>query len=119
MELTPREKDKLMLYTAGLVAERRLARGLQLNYPEAVALISLEILEAPGILIFRVARRSRRRPPGGRLDVLLGREPAAAAAARWRDRRRWRRNRTPSRGNPREILREPYGNPTEGVLRES
>lgn len=45
MELTPREKDKLMLYTAGLVAERRLERGLQLNYPEAVALISLEILE--------------------------------------------------------------------------
>ena len=45
MELTPREKDKLMLYTAGLVAERRLARGLQLNYPEAVALISLVILE--------------------------------------------------------------------------
>ena len=45
MELTPRGKDKLMLYTAGLVAERRLARGLQLNYPEAVALISLEILE--------------------------------------------------------------------------
>ena len=45
MELTPREKDKLMLYTAGLVAERRLARGLQLNYPEAVAFISLEILK--------------------------------------------------------------------------
>lgn len=45
MELTPREKDKLLLYTAGLVAERRLARGLKLNYPEAVALISLEILE--------------------------------------------------------------------------
>ena len=45
MELTPREKDKLMLYTAGLVAERRLARGRQLNYPEAVALISLESLE--------------------------------------------------------------------------
>ena len=45
MELTPREKDKLMLYTAGLVAERRLARGLQLNYPEAVALISMEIIE--------------------------------------------------------------------------
>lgn len=45
MELTPREKDKLLLYTAGLVAERRLARGLRLNYPEAVALISLEILE--------------------------------------------------------------------------
>ena len=45
MELTPREKDKLLLYTAGLVAERRLARGLTLNYPEAVALISLEIME--------------------------------------------------------------------------
>ena len=45
MELTPREKDKLLLYTAGLVAERRLARGLRLNYPEAVALISSEIME--------------------------------------------------------------------------
>jgi urease subunit gamma len=45
MELTPREKDKLLLYTAGLVAERRLARGLQLNYPEAMALISMAILE--------------------------------------------------------------------------
>ena len=45
MDLTPREKDKLLLYTAGLVAERRLARGLTLNYPEAVALISMEILE--------------------------------------------------------------------------
>ena len=45
MELTPREKDKLLLYTAGLVAERRLVRGLELNYPEAVALISMEILE--------------------------------------------------------------------------
>jgi len=45
MELTPREKDKLLLYTAGLVAERRLARGLKLNYPEAIALISMAILE--------------------------------------------------------------------------
>ena len=45
MELTPREKDKLLLYTAGLVAEPRLARGLRLNYPEAVAIISLEIME--------------------------------------------------------------------------
>jgi urease subunit gamma len=45
VELTPREKDKLLLYTAGLVAERRLARGLRLNYPEAIALISLEIME--------------------------------------------------------------------------
>ncbi|MEQ5233983.1 urease subunit gamma [Providencia rettgeri] len=45
MELTPREKDKLLLFTAGLVAERRLARGLKLNYPEAVALISCAIME--------------------------------------------------------------------------
>jgi len=45
MDLTPREKDKLLLFTAGLVAARRLARGLTLNYPEAVALISMEILE--------------------------------------------------------------------------
>ena len=45
MELTPREKDKLLIFTAGLLAERRKARGLQLNYPEAVALISCAILE--------------------------------------------------------------------------
>ncbi len=45
MELTPREKDKLLLFTAALVAERRRARGLQLNYPEAVALISAAVME--------------------------------------------------------------------------
>lgn len=45
MELSPREKDKLMIFTAGLVAERRKARGLKLNYPEAVAYISAAILE--------------------------------------------------------------------------
>ncbi|HEY4188047.1 MAG TPA: urease subunit gamma [Polyangia bacterium] len=45
MELTPREKDKLMLFTAALLAERRKARGLKLNYPEAVAYISAAILE--------------------------------------------------------------------------
>jgi len=45
MELSPREKDKLLVFTAGLVAERRLARGLKLNYPEAVAYISAAILE--------------------------------------------------------------------------
>ena len=45
MELTPREKDKLLLFTAGLVAERRKTRGLKLNYPEAVACISAAILE--------------------------------------------------------------------------
>src|SRR6187200_2638379 len=45
MELTPREKDKLLLFTAALVAERRRARGVKLNYPESVALISAAILE--------------------------------------------------------------------------
>jgi urease subunit gamma len=45
MELSPREKDKLLLFTAALLAERRKARGLQLNYPESVALISAAILE--------------------------------------------------------------------------
>jgi urease subunit gamma/beta len=45
MELLPREKDKLLLFTAALVAERRKARGLKLNYPEAVAYISAAILE--------------------------------------------------------------------------
>jgi urease subunit gamma len=45
MELTPREKDKLMLFTAALVAERRKARGVKLNYPEAVAYISAAIVE--------------------------------------------------------------------------
>src|SRR4051812_7821727 len=45
MELTPREKDKLLVFTAALVAERRRARGLKLNYPEAVALISAAIME--------------------------------------------------------------------------
>ena len=45
MELTPRERDKLLIFTAGLVAERRRARGLKLNYPESVALISAAIME--------------------------------------------------------------------------
>jgi urease subunit gamma len=45
MELTPREKDKLLIFTAALLAERRKARGLLLNYPEAVALISAAIME--------------------------------------------------------------------------
>ena len=45
MELTPREKDKLLLFTAGLLAERRRAKGLKLNYPEAMAYISCAILE--------------------------------------------------------------------------
>ena len=45
MELTPREKDKLLIFTASLLAERRKAKGLKLNYPEAVAYISAAILE--------------------------------------------------------------------------
>ena len=45
MELTPRDKDKLLLFTAALLAERRKAKCLKLNYPEAVALISAEIME--------------------------------------------------------------------------
>jgi urease subunit gamma len=45
VELSPRDKDKLLIFTAALVAERRRARGLRLNYPEAVALISAAIME--------------------------------------------------------------------------
>jgi urease subunit gamma len=45
MQLTPREKDKLLLFTAALLAERRKARGLKLNYPESVAFISAAIIE--------------------------------------------------------------------------
>ena len=45
MDLTPREKDKLLIFTASLLAERRRARGLKLNHPEAVALITAAILE--------------------------------------------------------------------------
>ena len=45
MELTPREKDKLLIFAAGLLAERRKAKGLKLNYPEAVAFISAALME--------------------------------------------------------------------------
>jgi urease subunit gamma len=45
MDLSPREKDKLLIFTAGLLAERRKARGLKLNYPEAVAYITAAVLE--------------------------------------------------------------------------
>ena len=45
MDLTPREKDKLLIFTAALLAERRRARGLKLNYPEAVAFITAALLE--------------------------------------------------------------------------
>lgn len=45
MELNPREKDKLLIFTAALLAERRLSRGLKLNYPESIALITAAIME--------------------------------------------------------------------------
>ena len=45
MELTPREKDKLLIFTAALLAERRRAKGLKLNYPEAVAFITAAVME--------------------------------------------------------------------------
>ena len=45
MDLSPREKDKLLIFTAGLLAERRKARGLKLNYPEAIAFVTAAILE--------------------------------------------------------------------------
>lgn len=45
MDLTPREKDKLLIFTAALLAERRMARGLKLNVPEAIALITAAIME--------------------------------------------------------------------------
>lgn len=45
MNLSPREKDKLLIFTAGLLAERRLARGIKLNYPESIALISSAVME--------------------------------------------------------------------------
>ncbi len=45
MDLTPREKDKMQIFTAGLIAERRKARGVKLNYPEAIALITCAVLE--------------------------------------------------------------------------
>ncbi|HEX2649498.1 MAG TPA: urease subunit gamma [Burkholderiales bacterium] len=45
MELTPREKDKLLIFTAALLAERRKAKGLKLNYPEAVAFITAAVME--------------------------------------------------------------------------
>lgn len=45
MELTPREKDKLLIFTAALLAERRKARGLKLNYPESVAFITAAVME--------------------------------------------------------------------------
>ena len=62
MELTPREKDKLLIFTAALLAERRKARGLKLNYPEAVALISAAVMEGArdGKTVAQLDRKSTR-----------------------------------------------------------
>ncbi len=61
MDLSPREKDKLLLFTAALLAERRRARGLKLNYPEAIALISAAILEGArdGLSVADLMHRGR------------------------------------------------------------
>ena len=65
MELTPREKDKLLIFTAALLAERRKARGLKLNYPEAVAFITAGILEGARVLEAREAA-AKAKPAKGR-----------------------------------------------------
>ena len=72
MELTPREKDKLLIFTAGLLAERRRARGLKLNYPEAVAFISAAIMEGARDGRSVAALMSEGKTLLGRDDVMEG-----------------------------------------------
>ena len=72
MELTPREKDKLLIFTAGLLAERRRARGLKLNYPEAVALISAAVMEGARDGKSVAALMSEGRTVLARADVMDG-----------------------------------------------
>ncbi|WP_295642373.1 urease subunit gamma [uncultured Methylibium sp.] len=72
MDLTPREKDKLLLFTASLLAERRKARGLKLNHPEAVALISAAILEGARDGKSVAALMSEGRQVLARADVMEG-----------------------------------------------
>ena len=72
VELTPREKDKLLIFTAALLAERRRARGLQLNYPEAVALISAAIMEGARDGKTVAALMSEGKTVLGRADVMEG-----------------------------------------------
>lgn len=72
MELTPREKDKLLIFTAALLAERRLARGLKLNYPEAVAFISAAVLEGARDGRTVAELMSRGREVLGRTQVMEG-----------------------------------------------
>lgn len=72
MELSPREKDKLLIFTAALLAERRRARGLKLNYPEAVALISAAVMEGARDGKTVAALMSEGRTILGRADVMEG-----------------------------------------------
>ena len=72
MELTPREKDKLLIFTAALLAERRRARGLKLNYPEAVALISAFVMEGARDGRSVAELMSAGREVLGRADVMEG-----------------------------------------------
>ena len=72
MELTPREKDKLLIFTAALLAERRKARGLKLNYPEAVALISAAVMEGARDGLSVAELMSSARQILGRADVMDG-----------------------------------------------
>ena len=72
MELSPREKDKLLIFTAALLAERRRARGLKLNYPEAVALISAAVMEGARDGKTVAALMSEGRSILGRADVMEG-----------------------------------------------
>ncbi len=72
MELTPREKDKLLIFTAALLAERRRARGLKLNYPEAMALISAAVMEGARDGRSVAALMSEGRAVLSRADVMEG-----------------------------------------------
>ncbi len=72
MELSPREKDKLLIFTAALLAERRRARGLKLNYPEAVALITAAIMEGARDGKSVAALMSEGRTVLSRADVMEG-----------------------------------------------
>ena len=72
MELSPREKDKLLIFTAALLAERRRARGLKLNYPESVALISAAVMEGARDGKTVAALMSEGRTVLSRADVMEG-----------------------------------------------
>ena len=72
MELTPREKDKLLIFTAALLAEGRKARGLKLNYPEAVAFLSAAVMEGARDGKSVAALMSEGRSVLSRADVMEG-----------------------------------------------